>query len=251
MLNTANRLARWGASATLFIATLVAGATPVAVAQTATADPSAPASPNVVLWDQTEVGDTNGSITVSSKFEQNLANFDSQAADDFAINDNEAWILTQLYVRGIYEGGTGSNQVTSLLVQIYSNNNGLPGSLMISQTVPSGQISGLSTGEFTVNFSPNVPLSSGHYWVSVQAYKPDFQSSEGRQWEWFEKETQVLDASVWRQPGNAYGKNCLTFKPRVSVCDQPTNTDNYDLVFAVYGTRIDLQTKIFMPQAHR
>jgi hypothetical protein len=135
---------------------------------------------------------------------------------------------------GTYEGGTGSNSVTSLLVQIYADNAGLPGTLLTSQNIASGAITGLGTGEFTVNLSPSLIVGPGRYWLSVQAYKPDFLTT-GRQWEWYEKEDLVLSPSVWKQPGNAYGKNCFDFQPRVDVCDQPTNTDNYDLVFAIFG----------------
>ncbi len=239
MPNLSNRLARWGGSALLVTSMLLSGpAGALAGSAPAAGDQAPVAAPNLgldpVLWAQDTAGDTNFSITVSSNFEPLFDDYDSQAADDFENTDGSPWQITAIRAYGTYEGGSGSNQVTSLLVQIYADAGGLPGILLTSQTIASGQITGLGTGEFTVNLSPALIVGPGRYWLSVQAYKPDFLST-GRQWEWYEKEALVLSPSVWRQPGNAYGKNCLTFQPRVDVCDQPTNTENYDLVFAIFG----------------
>ena len=231
MPNSIHHLVRWVSTGVL-AAALLAGPTGALAGAPAGLNPQPALDP--VLWDQSTTGNTGGSITVSSKFEPLFSDYDSQAADDFANTGTTPWEITAIRAYGTYEGGTGSNTITSLLVQIYADYDGLPGTRLISQTIPSGSITGLGTGEFTVNLSPSLIVGPGRYWLSVQAYKPDFLTT-GRQWEWYEKEDLVLSPSVWQQPGNAYGKNCPIFQPRVDVCDQPTNTDNYDLVFAIFG----------------
>lgn len=233
MAHATTRLARWGASALLAAALLVAGPAGAAVAPTAAAAPAN--APAATLFDQTVPGDTNAGTTASSRFEPLFSNYDSQAADDFENASGAPWEITSVFIHGTYEGGTGSSTATSLLIQIYADNAGLPGTLLHNQTVPSGQITGLASGAFTVNLSPSLIVGPGRYWLAAQAYKPDFLST-GRQWAWFEKDELVLSPSVWKQPGNAYSKNCFVFQPRVDECDQPTNTDNYDLLFAIYGT---------------
>ncbi|MCC7360836.1 MAG: hypothetical protein IT317_15245 [Anaerolineales bacterium] len=236
MPNIIRSFGRWASTGVLAAALLLSGPTGALAGGEAalSGSPSLQPALDPVLWDQSTAGGTGFSITVSSKFEAPLAAYDSQAADDFENAGSTPWEITAIRAYGTYEGGTGSNSVNSLLVQIYADDEGLPGTRLISQTIASGAITGLATGEFTVNLSPSLVVGPGRYWLSVQAYKPDF-LTYGRQWEWYEKEDQVLSPSVWMQPGNAYGKNCLIFQPRVDVCDQPTNTVNDDLVFAVFG----------------
>jgi len=233
MPNLSNRIAGWGGSALMVAAMLATGPAGALASETGAAG-AAPASPTpVVLWDQTNAGDTDGGTSASSKFEDNLANYDSQAADDFENTDPAPWEITSVNVHGTYQGPDGS-VVQSLLIQIYANNNDQPGQLLLSQTITSGQITGLADGDFTVTLSPSLIVGPGRYWLSAQAYKPDF-GGTGRQWNWFEKEDQVLNGSVWQRPSNFLGQNCVTFRPRVDVCNQPTNTDNYDLLFQIIG----------------
>lgn len=227
-------LARWGGSALLVAALLLSGPASAAVAHTAVAAPIR--APAATLFNQTIPGDTGGGTTASSRFEALFGNYDSQAADDFENTSGAPWSISSVFVHGIYEGGTGTSVVTSLLVQIFADNAGAPGTLLHNQTVPSGQITGLADGAFTVNLSPSLIVGPGRYWLSVQAYKPDFLSSNGRQWAWFEKAALVLNPSMWKQPGNGYSKNCFDFRERIDVCDQPTSSENYDLLFAIYGT---------------
>ncbi len=233
MPNLPNRLARWGGSALLMAAMLATGPMGAQASSVGVAV-AAPASPDAVLWAQTAAGNTNGGTTASSKFEPLFSTYSSQAADDFENTGSTPWQITQVNLHGTYEGGTGNSVVTSLLIQVYSNNIDQPGLLLISQTVPSAQITGLATGDFTVSLSPPLIVGPGRYWLSAQAYKPDFLAT-GRQWSWYEKEIKVLNGSVWKQPGDAYGKHCLIFLPRVATCDQPTNSENYDLLFQVIG----------------
>ena len=190
MPNTMPRVAGRGSPAVVGVALLLAGRWGVWAAgrfarHTTAAGPASPSSPLATLWNQTQAGNTGGSVTVSSNFEALYDIYDSQAADDFEVPGGVMWRINQVFVSGTYEGGTDSSTVTSLLIQIYADNNGLPGTRLISQTVPSGQILGLTTGQFTVTVSPTFLAAPGRYWLMAQANKPDYFTSNGRQWEWY------------------------------------------------------------------
>ena len=241
------RLARWCGTAALAASFLSGG---VAVAQTGPTTPSEPAA--VVLYDQTTHQSVSG-WTASSNFESSLSTFDSQAADDFVIS-GEIWTITKVTVSGLYDGPSGTTYVNSLLLQIYGDAGTSPdkpgSSRLLNVTIPAADINGLSTGLFVITLPSSVKLPPGHYWLSAQANKS--YGSDNRQWAWRESTVQAFSESVWQQPGNGYGKNCLTWKPRVTVCHEPaTNSQGKDLVFKLEGTKVTVASSLYLPVTYR
>jgi len=244
----ASRLARWAGRVLLAIGVLAAGS---AYAQGGTAAPETPSS---VLYNQNQPADVSAAgWSSSSNFEAALSTFDSQAADDFLIS-HQFWHITSITVPGLYDGPAGSTYVNSLLVQFYADAGTSPArpaaNPIASQTIPAGSIGGLTSGWFVVNLNPSVTLGPGHYWLSVQANKSF--GSDSRQWAWREYTVQSNSESVWQQPGNGYGKGCLTWKPRVTVCHEPaTNSQGKDLAFELDGTSNPVTHQVFLPVARR
>lgn len=235
-------LARWGAAVLLCLA-ISGTALAQPGAQFTPGDPKAgpavaagsPCTPTTALWDQTCTPDPAGGWTVSSNYETAFDNIDSQAADDFENDTGTVWDITSVTVLGGYSG-TGSSVVDSALLQVYADaGTGLPGLLLHSETIDGALIGGRNNGVFVLNLNAPLTVSGGRYWVSVQANKPWQAGSDFRQWYWSESAAQALSPSVWRQPGNGYGKNCPSFLPRVPVCRQPTQSTSPDLRFKVEG----------------
>jgi len=227
------RLARTGAA--LLLAAAVGAWAPAAAGPAARdwrASPSAPAAPQVVLWDQTTTPHPS-SYAISSNYDATFDGLDSIAADDFENASGGVWDITQVAVIGAYLGPGGS-LVDSVLIQIYTDSGAdRPGVLVHQQVIPAGSIGNLVSGEFVLPLTPALKVVPGVYWLAAQANKEYTQS--GREWVWRESTALRISPSVWRQPGNAQGSNCIDFLPRIAVCQQPRGSTNPDLVFRVEG----------------
>ena len=242
------RFSRWAA------AVLLAGclsATGGALAQTdpvASAPPTSPASPQAVLWDQTN--HNNGTYTSTSNYGPSLAAFASEAADDFQVPGTVFWHISTVTLIGQYVDGS-TNSLESVLLQVYGDaGTGLPGTLIASQTFASGSIGGLSTGILVVTFATPISVGPGHYWLGAQS-KRVVTSGDQSQWVWNESSQKLLSESAWQQPGNAYGTGCTTWKPRITVCHRPSNSTNPDLVFKLEGTSVPVVAQLFLPLVRR
>jgi hypothetical protein len=227
-------LARYGSA--LLLAALLFSGVAVASPSPSTRTPRLallpPAAAQVMLWDQT-TSPHPSSYTISSNYDPTFDGLDSIAADDFENASGGVWDITQVAVIGAYSG-SGSSVVDSVLVQIYTDSGGArPSVLVHQQTIPAASIGGLATGEFVLPLTPPLKVVPGVYWLAAQANKE--YSSSLREWVWRESTALRLSPSVWRQPGNAQGYNCIDFLPRIAVCQQPRGSANPDLVFRVEG----------------
>ena len=187
----------------------------------------APAAPNVVLYDQYDNSGIYG--WTSQDFEAAYDAFDNQGADDFVVPSGETWNVDEVDVKGVYFNGAGPS--ASFHVFIYSDNAGLPGTVVytgLNQTyieTPDG--SGLVDDVITL--SPAAVLTEGTYWVSVQS-QMDF--TVGGQWGWQERTVQSGNPAAWQNPGGGFGTACSTYGVR-TTCLGAGTPDN---MFRVAGT---------------
>lgn len=190
--------------------------------------PDGVASPLAVLYDQMD--NLSSAPIASQNYESDYANFDSQAADDFVIPAGIGyWKVSSLDILGTYNVPGGSTvHVDSVNVQFYAAaGSSLPKTLVYSAVIVPTNDTG---GAFVVDLNTPAILAPDTYWLSVQAnmnYLP-----ERKQWLWRQRSVQSNSASVWQNPGNAYGTGCITWSPRVATCrvgDAP------DLLFRLNG----------------
>lgn len=207
----------------------------------------APAGPLVVLYDQTSTADPGFDYAESTDLKAVYDGFDSQGADDFQVPTDKIWLISTVTAHGQYEGLA---QADSVLIQFYVNGgSNLPSSLVRSEVVPPAQISGRDTGIFVMNLAAPAGLGPGRYWLAVQANMNSAPSLE--RWGWHESTQQFLSASAWRQPGGGYGPACVTFQPRIAVCNRPAGSVNPDLLFKLEGSEVDVVAKIALPVVFR
>jgi VWFA-related protein len=185
------------------------------------------AASKAILWTQ---GDHPGSVGISSenRLETGGALYNTAAADDFVVPAQKAWVLQGVDVAGFYYGPGAHGPARSVNVVIYADRNGLPGATQCNfpQVRPRA---GLSTGSFELDLSGTCRLTSGRYWVAVQANQ-DFPT--GGQWAWVERTAQRERPSAWRNPGGGYNTVCNDWGRRAATChvgDEP------DLLFRLRG----------------
>ncbi len=147
--------------------------------------------------------DDTGVGIVSQNFETTFDQYDAQGADDFKVPKGHTWKIKEVDAPGVYFNGSGP--ATSETVYFYKNSSGLPGALVKSKTKTGGD----TAGTFAIKLGrKGVKLSSGKYWVSVQA-NMDF--STGGEWGWETPATQTGLAAAWQNPGGGFGVGCQTW----------------------------------------
>jgi hypothetical protein len=178
-----------------------------------------------ILYDQTSNAATTAII--SQNFEAANDGFDSQVADDFVVPTGPVWTIQRVNVSGIYFNGPGP--AASVNVTFYSNSGTLPGAAL-----PGGTYTNLpmtdTAGNFSIPLPSNLALTSGTYWVSVQA-NMDFNS--GGEWGWVDRTGQSLSAAAWQNPGGSFGFGCLIWGARGATCGIDPATP--DQIFQIVG----------------
>jgi hypothetical protein len=192
--------------------------------QSSQAIPSMPAVPAGILYNQ---NDNNASVGIVS---QNFGDpgfdiYDAQAADDFAVPAGQTWTITSVFVTGVYFNGVGPSP--SVNVTFYQDSGGLPGAQVSTETLTPGVPRGPSGG---IRLHNGVTLSSGTYWLSVQAVM-DF--ATGGEWAWETRAVQSNSASAWQNPGDGFLTGCTTWQ-NMQNCIGPLG-EGPDFMFALIG----------------
>jgi hypothetical protein len=192
-----------------------------------------PNSDLYVIYDQMNYPGTN-SIS-SQNFETSLDNYDSFAADDFALMDM-IWNIESIDVLGAYFSGSGP--AISVNVWIYNCNGsgGLPIDIVYSalNVIPSA---GLVDGSFSIPLPVTAVLNEGWYWLCVQA---NMDLNSGGQWGWTERTFQDFSESAWKNPGGGLGTPCTpNWGYRVTNCVVGSQPDNC-FRFNGYVTPVEL-----------
>jgi subtilisin-like proprotein convertase family protein len=183
--------------------------------------------PHAVLYDQTDNVGTNG--FPSQDFEAANDAYDNQGADDFVIPVADgSWTIDEVYVLGSYSAGGGPTPAVN--VYFYQDAGGLPGTQVYSAL---GLVPADAAGDLTVTLTTPAVLSSGTYWVSVQAvmnYTPL------GQWFWSTRSIQSNSPYVWRNPGGGFGVTaCTVWAPGAGTCAVGGGVEP-DALFRISGT---------------
>jgi hypothetical protein len=198
--------------------------------------PAALAAPAVVLYDQYDNQAASESET-SQDFEAANDALDSSLADDFVVTSGQTWTISGVDVDGEY---STTGPAASVNVFFYANGAGdLPGTLVASASRP-GQayVQGPAPGDFVVTLSPAVSLSSGTYWVSVQARQD---SNTAGQWFWHDRSVQSNQGAAWQNPGNGWGSGCTTWTRRTAC---PLLGVEPDQAFRLNGTTAPTSVRV-------
>ena len=168
--------------------------------------PPAPALPQSVLYDQYNNGDGVG--TLSAMFTDSPT-LNSDLADDFVVPSGQTWTVQSIDADGVYFNGGGP--ATSFNVIFYIDSGGVPGAIVGGALfLPFTQ----SGSTFTVPLG-GVILSTGHYWVEIQA---NMTFSVGGEWAWSNRTVQNNSPAQWQNPGGGFGV-CPSWMPRTTCMD--------------------------------
>ena len=180
-----------------------------------------PRAPAVVLYDQY---DNNTGTAFESNFHADDPAFVDYMADDFVVPGGETWTITEVDAMGMQFGVCGA----TFNVGFYTNGAG---------NLPGTQVYNTNNGTYTTNGTdwvitiPPAILTPGTYWVMVQG---NGSNNPFNSWFWTGRSVQSNDTAAWQQPGNAYGRNCITWE-RKPICFSEIPNDP-DQVFRVVGT---------------
>ncbi len=194
-----------------------------------------------VLYDQS--GSASSQFITVQDFEPANDQYDSQAADDFAVPQNVAWIINTVEVLGHYDG-TGTCTADSVDIWFYRDGGtGLPGAQIYNATVlPSNGLIDTS-GNFVITLSSPPTLASGMNWVSVQTNMP-FNCAGGgyRVWQWRERTAQSSSKSAFRFP-NDNTSSCYAWIA-LQTCYAGHDPD---LLFKLSGSTTALNYHVYLP----
>jgi hypothetical protein len=180
---------------------------------------------STILYEQM-TPDISGFVVASQEF-SDMSNSRLYSADDFIIPTGNNWDINSIGVYGHYWNGSGG-PVDNFIVGIYSDNNGLPGTLLYTQSgLPYSESSGL----FLIDFTQTISLPAGHYWISVMAHMA---LDPNGQWGWLiHAKPQINYEFANQDPDQLLGGGWPT------TWDSGSNTignyDSYDFCFVLYG----------------
>jgi hypothetical protein len=177
------------------------------------------------LYDQND--NDSGIGVLSQNFETSLDAYDSQGADDFRVRTGVTWRVREVDVTGVYFNGSGL--ALSENVTFYKNAGGLPGAVEKSYTGVVGADNG--TGSFVITLPTAARLTSGKYWVSVQA---NMDYTVGGEWGWETRTVQSRNPAAWQNPADGFATGCITWG--VMTTCVPAG-EGPDLMFGLRGTK--------------
>ena len=194
-----------------------------------------PKFPEVILYDQL---DNPGVISAGSQEFPDMPDFTDFIADDFFVPGGQSWQVTEVYAQGVYFNGTGP--ANNFNVFFYQDSGGLPGTLVYTRAAQPYVDSG---GVFEVTLTVPVTLTSGIYWVSVQAHMP---FDPNGQWGWTDRTVQANSPAAWQNPAGGFGI-CPTWDLRTPCVGDPAAPDQ---MFRLIGTIGPPPTPTATPRPH-
>jgi len=150
-----------------------------------------PKAPEVVLYDQ--LNNPGTASTASQEF-PDAPTQTVFTADDFVVPGGQTWTITEVDAEGLYGNCTTCGPADNFNVFFYRNSGGLPGTQVYSATAQSYVN---NSGVFQVTLSSPAVLSSGTYWVSVQAH---MSFTTNGQWFWTDRTVTSNSPAAWQNP---------------------------------------------------
>jgi hypothetical protein len=194
-----------------------------------------PKFPEVILYDQL---DNPAAASTGSQEFPDMPDFTDFTADDFFVPGGQSWRVTEVYAQGVYFNGSGP--ANNFNVFFYEDGGGLPGALVSSRTA---QPYVESAGVFEVTLTVPVTLTSGIYWVSVQAH---MSFDPNGQWGWTDRTVQTNSPAAWQNPAGGFGI-CPTWDLRTTCVGDPAAPDQ---MFRLIGTIGPPPTPTATPRPH-
>ena len=168
----------------------------------------------------TQNSNDSGVGLVSDNFTSgSFPSYSDSGADDFIVPSGKTFKIKFVDVTGVYFNGPGP--ATAENVTFYTDNNGVPGSVVKAYT-------GLSCTDSGGSFSCKIKktkLKAGHYWVSVTA-NMNFAGGAG-EWGWEGNSVINNDPAQWENPGGGFGV-CPTWGSN-QACLGYNQDDMFDL----------------------
>src|SRR5256885_14504379 len=184
--------------------------------------PFAQANGSSVLYDQ--LTNQNAGSPDSVAF-WDLPAWSSFTADDFVVPAGRTWTITEVHAQGAYPR-TGPAE--NFNVAFYRDSGGLPGTAVYSAAAQSYVN---NSGVFQISLNAPAVLSSGRYWVSVQAHLSVNQNGD---WWWTNRTVQANSPAAWQNPNGGSGR-CATWGVR-SACLAFGDAAAPDQAFRLKGT---------------
>src|SRR2546423_14183671 len=184
--------------------------------------PFAQANGSSVLYDQLN-NQKSGSTDPVDFWD--LPAWSSFTADDFVVPAGRTWTITEVHAQGTYPT-TGPAE--NFNVAFYRDNGGLPGTAIYSAA---GQSYVNNSGIFQISLNAPAVLSSGRYWVSVQAH---LSANPNGYWWWTNRTVQANSPAAWQNPNGGSGR-CATWGVR-SACLFFGDAAAPDQAFRLKGT---------------
>jgi len=178
-----------------------------------------------VLYDQLN---NPGSLGTDSEDFWDLPAWTSFAADDFVVPAGRTWTITEVDAQGEYRGQNGPADYFN--VAFYQDAGGLPGSVVYS--APALRYFN-DAGVFLLILKSPVVLTSGKYWVSVQAH---LSINTNGDWWWTNRSVQANSPAAWQNPNGGSGR-CATWGVR-TACVYFNDPGAPDQMFRLKGTTV-------------
>lgn len=151
----------------------------------------------------------------------------SEAADDFQVPAGYRWTIDAVDAR--FKQLSGPDTV-SFLVRIYANgSDDLPATLVTSRTTAVISPTELVMDPVHLALDPPIQLSTGTWWLSVQAIHEPGTSAY---WYWGAHGPRVGLSGAWRNPSGAWDVGCLVWTV-INGCYPADHAS--DLMFRLYG----------------
>ena len=149
--------------------------------------------------------------------------FDTEAADDFVVPDNQQWSIHTVGTFGIIDG----TPPQSFNVRFYAADGSLPGALIAERL---NQPWSGAQPLYLISLDTPVPLTPGTYWLAVQANNPV--NDQG--WYWAAIPELFGSPAAWRNPSGTFAAQCTDWQTRGTTCGVlPALPDQ---VFELVGT---------------
>ena len=172
-----------------------------------------PAGTATVLYDQSAPPGAPGEYYVNADPAPDEA-WASEGADDFEIGDAQGWAIAQFnFDVDFLTDGQPYSGSPHYNVHVYADAAGIPGdvSLCGGDDIPGTRLDpGSNSGIVTVPLPAACVLPPGRYWVgfsTVIVIPPN------GMWAYNGAPADILNAAMWRNPGNAFTTGCTTWAP--------------------------------------